>query len=121
MQERYTRLGPTEVGGAKLASRRAVNAALSDDEAYDVHAFGALLAARFGLSDQAGDADYSYSILDQFTGVRFRAYAAQSGPAYGGVPDECWVDAENDDYRLKPEVVSTLQEFEKWLIAEERG
>jgi len=115
MRSRYVRLGAKEVRGAKLASRYETNPTLTDDEAFDVQAFGTLLMARFGASDSAGDVYYSYAILDQDTGVRFRAYAAQSGPAYAGLPGECFVDFDNDDYRLKPEVLMTLQDFEKWL------
>ncbi len=115
MQSRYVRLGPGEAGGVKLANRHLVNPDLSDDEVYDVRGFSALLTTRFGTPDPAGDADYSYSILDRHTGVRFEAYAAQSGPAYGGSPAECFVDYDNDDYRLKPEVMQALVDFERWI------
>jgi hypothetical protein len=121
MQQRFMRLAARAVGGAKLAGRRAVNPALSHKESFDSRRFGALLAARFGVPDTGGDDEYSYPIQDLETGVRFLAYSAQSGPAYGGSPADCFIDYDRDDYRLKPEVLRALQDFEAWLTATSTG
>lgn len=115
MNARFVRLPAGTAGGTKLCGRVQVNPTLSRDEAMDVARFGRKLAARLGPPDQVGDADYSYSIRDLQNGVEFEAYAAQSGPAYGGSPGESYTDFENGDYRLKQETLRTLTEFESWL------
>lgn len=116
-QQRYSRLHAGAVGGAKLSGRAALNPALTSDQALDDALFGRLLAARFGASDPVGDAAYAYSIRDQETGIEFRAYAAQTGPAYAGSPPSCMVDFDNNDYRVKPEVLHALAQFETWLCS----
>jgi len=116
-QDRFVRLPARAVGGAKLSGRAAVNPALTPAEAADVALFGRLLAARLGAPDHTSDADYTYCIRDQQNGVDFRAYSAQSGPAYGGSPADCFVDLENNDNRVKPGVLDTLASFETWLGA----
>lgn len=118
---RFARLEAGAVAGVKLLGRREVVPALTDDEAYDSAGFGTLLKARLGEPDDGGDADFSYAIIDRRTGVRFRAYAAQSGPAYGGSPAACFVDDEHDDRRLKPAVLQSLRDFEAWLTSRATG
>jgi hypothetical protein len=115
MDARFIRLPAGTAGGTKLCGRDQVNLALSHEEGMDVARFGRELAARLGPPDQVGDTDYSYSIRDTQTGVEFEAYAAQSGPAYGGSPSESYTDFESGDYRLKQDVLRTLTEFESWL------
>lgn len=61
-----------------------------------------------------GDTAYSDALEDSVTRVRFRAYAAQSGPASGGSPSECFVEVDVD-HRLTPVVARTLRDFEAWL------
>jgi len=115
MKSRFIRLPAGTIGGLKLANRLDVNKALSYQEATDVERFGALLQRAFGPPDMDSDADYSYIVRDTDTDVVVCVYSAQSGPAYGGMPDECFVDFESDDYRLKPEVQRTLTELDRWL------
>lgn len=115
MMRRFIRLSAGTIGGLKLAARRDVNKDLSYEEATDVERFGALLQRAFGLPDKDSDADYSYIVRDSDTGVVIRAYSAQSGPAYGGMPDDCFVNFKDGDYRLKPEVERTLEELDRWL------
>ena len=106
---------PGTGGGVKLCGRNAVNPSLPADNVRDPSAFLRVLRAKLGEPDNVADANYSYSIRDLQTGVEFMAYSAQSGPAYGGSPVDCFVDFENNDYRLKPAVLETLTDFERWL------
>ena len=115
MRERFIRMPAGTIGGLKLANRLDVNQGISYEAAIDVRRFGMLLQRAFGLPDTDSDADYSYIVHDNDTNVVVRAYSAQSGPAYGGEPDDCFVDFVHDDYRLKPEVARTLAELDAWL------
>ena len=103
------------IGGLKLANRQDINKALTYQEASDVERFRMLLQCAFGSADKDSDADFSYILHDNDTMVIVRAYSAQSGPAYGGEPDDCFVDWVNNDFRLKPEVKRTLIDLDLWL------
>lgn len=115
MNLRFVRLPEGTIGGLKLANRTDANPSLTMDAANDPDRFRSLLQRRFGAPDTNSDADFSYVVRDDDTGVTVRAYSAQSGPAYGGMPDECFVDHAGGDYRLKPEVERTLAELDTWL------
>lgn len=115
MSSQYLRLSAGIGGGVKLCGRAHVNPTLSPTDALDVERFRRKLEARFGRPDHVADADYSYSVRDNLTGVEFEAYSAQSGPAYGGAPADSFVDFDQDDYRIKPEVFRTLAAFDAWL------
>lgn len=119
MTPRFIRMPAGTIGGLKLGNRGDFNKTLSWTESDDVERFGALLRRAFGPPDMNPDADYSYTVHDNETGVTVRAYSAQSGPAYGGRPADCFVDFENDDYRLKPEVERTLVDLDRWLEGQE--
>ena len=114
--ERFERLGPGVAGGTKLCGRRVVNPSLSVAEAMDVERFLRALRKRFGEPDHIGDEHYSYSIQDRDTGLTFEAYAAQSGPAYGGgvpyfdklEPARGW---------LRQDVFAMLASFDAWVEA----
>jgi hypothetical protein len=114
VSERFVRLAADAAGGLKLAARRDVSA-LPPDTAQDERHFGERLRRAFGEPDRNRDAAYAYAIRDTETGVIVRAYSAQSGPAYGGEPDDCFVDYAGGDYRLKPDVRRTLTELDAWL------
>jgi hypothetical protein len=116
-ERRYTVLHAGAAGGARLSGRAAVNPALTSDEAFDVELFGRLLEARFGASEPIGDEAYAYSIRDQVTGIEFKAYSVRSGPSYAGSPPDCMMDFHNNDYRVKPEVLHALAQFEAWLCS----
>lgn len=115
MTTRFIRLSPRSAGGTKLAGRLQVNAALTYEQWIDSDRFLQQLTDRFGEPDHIGDERFWYAIQDTQTGVKFVAYAAQSGPSYGGDPQESYIDFENNDYRLKPEVLQTLIDFDAWL------
>jgi hypothetical protein len=112
---RFVRVPSSSVCGLKLANRLDVNKALSYTQASDVNRFAALLRRAFGAPDTNSDATYSYGVHDNDTGVTVRAYSAQSGPAYGGMPDDCFEDYAGGRYVLKPEVARTLAELDTWL------
>jgi hypothetical protein len=113
--ERFIRLPPGAAGGPRLCGRRDVNPVLGANAAMNVKLFASQLAARFGPPDDVSDAEYSYSIEDRETGFMFEARSANSGPCYAGVPSEAMVDFEHDDYRIRPEVLQILVDFEHWL------
>jgi hypothetical protein len=113
--ERFIRIAARSAGGTKLAGRRDVNPALSFEQWIDSDRFLRQLEDRFGDPDHIGDERYWYAIQDTLTGVKFAAYSAQSGPSYGGDPQESYVDFENNDYQLKPDVLRTLRDFDAWL------
>jgi hypothetical protein len=115
MSVRFVRVPAGTVGSIRLAGRADVNPALDRLQATDVDRFGALLRHAFGAPDQDSDADYSYCVRDQHTGLVVRAYAAQSGPAYGGMPDECCVAPRMNRYDLKPQAAQVLGELDAWL------
>lgn len=115
MQNRFLRLPAGTAGGVKLCGRDRVNSSLTPQQARDTALFLVALQNRLGLPDDASDADYSYSVRDQQSGVEFMAYSAQSGPAYGGSPVDSFMDFERNDYRIKPIVLSVLADFENWI------
>jgi hypothetical protein len=114
---RFQRLGEGAAGGVKIATRRQANAGLSSAQAADANAFLALLQVRLGAPDKRGDVMFSYSVRDVLTGVEFEAYAGASGPAYGGVPADHFVDFEGGDNRTKQDVLDVLAVFEQWLVS----
>jgi hypothetical protein len=104
----------------KLANRHQVNPRLTREEAADPDRFRRDLEACLGPPDDSSDAEFSYCVRDRQTGLSFLAYSAQSGPAYGGEGPDCCVDFEGHDYRIRPEVLRSLAEFEEWLLAASR-
>jgi hypothetical protein len=115
MKERFVRMPAGTIGGLKLANRVDVNKNISYEEATDVKRFGTLLQRAFGPPDTDTDADYSYIVRDDDTNVIVRAYSAQSGPAYGGEPDDCFADVASGNFTLRPSVERTLSELDAWL------
>ncbi|MCA9604665.1 MAG: hypothetical protein KC619_03660 [Myxococcales bacterium] len=94
------------LSGGKVFSRYEVSPAPME-EAQSPGGFLARLWARLGPPPlEAGDALFGYAIEDRERGVRFFAYSAQSGPAYG---------ADVDAARLRPSV----EAFESWLARAE--
>lgn len=118
--QRYQRLSKHSVGGLKIAGRRTINPGLTSDEVFEDEPSFGQLRIKFGESDTAGDAVYSYSIRDTVLGVEFEAYCGNSGPCYGGDPLDCFMDYNAEDYRLKPIVLQSLTEFEEWLNQKEK-
>jgi|CXWL01.1.fsa_nt_gi hypothetical protein len=86
--ERFARL-PTDqfVGGSKVANRVDFygNPPLS---LRSVGGFVSRLWALYGPPDHVGDEGFTYNLIDHESGLRFRAYAAGSGPAYGAASAE---------------------------------
>lgn len=115
MTNRFRRLAAFAAGGDKLCGRQQANPSLSRDEAMNVNLFGRLLSKRFGPPDQGGDADYYYSIEDTSSGYTFGAYSGNSGPSYAGVTPESVIDFDKEDYRIRPEILQILSDFEQWL------
>lgn len=117
LEKRYVRLPKSaDVGGVKLAGRKAINPNLTYDEAFEDEPSFGLLRAKFGEPD-IGDHVYSYKIRDAAMNIEFEAYCGNSGPAYGGDPNTCFMDYLAEDYRVKPIVLQALKEFDIWLCS----
>jgi len=99
----------------RICGRNEVNPALSFDDAAVDERFRRLLEQRFGAGDAAEDAAFVYPIRDVETGACFEAYVADQGPSYGSVGAEVYEDIDADNLQLKPEVIRSLNEFERWL------
>jgi hypothetical protein len=78
---------PSQVLGAKLYSRRDVNARLDVESAMDRGKFLGRLWAHFGPAS-ARDGGFEYHLRDLQTNLDFTAYAGPRGPSYGGELDQ---------------------------------
>ena len=99
-EQRFERLASAAVGGFKKANRTQFYPLGEHLKLLSVGDFMSRLWARFGAPDSVGQEGFTYSLIDRETGDVFRAYAAGSGPAYGG-------DASLD----------VLEIFERWIAA----
>ena len=116
---RFTRLRAHAAGGAKLCGRRDVNPALSLEQAFDEASFHLLLEQHFGASDPPGDAEFIYCIRDEWTGLEFMVYSANSGPSYGGDPG-LYETLADGGLTLGAKARRVLSEFEVWRAQSSR-
>lgn len=114
---RFQRLPAGSAGGVKIALRQEVNPSLPRREAEDAGGFARLLHSLLGPPDRRGDSPFSYSIRDTVTGVEFEVYGGAGGPAYGGCPDDHFINFDGGDNRTRPEVLRVLAIFEEWLAS----
>ncbi|MER8608569.1 hypothetical protein NKH48_33685 [Mesorhizobium sp. M1233] len=110
MAMRFTYIDDPYAKGGKLAGRRQVNPDLTVKDAVDVGLFRRQIGEALGALPKR-DGGFSVVVADTYSGIHFKAYAAQSGPAYGGPID--YFEEFESGLRLRPDVEDVLRRFEQ--------